>query len=390
MTTWRWVDLGAVDGPTMVNVFVAVAGSVGSSKAPPTVIWLYPGAPFANVGFHQDADREIDLEYCRQRGIPVVRRVVGGGAILDGPWEQDYMVIVPAGSPGTTGGIPEFYEHYLRPVQGMLSRLGIRAERSGVNDLAVGGRKISANGALFLDGSWVFVGDVLLDLDLESMNRILRVPDEKFRGKLAQNLDRHLTSVTRETGRLPDREALASIFRQEFQSALGVELVPGPLMKEETSRLESLRGERTQDSWTFQKEAAHPRLHPDLSAPGGPRTIKIAHGVHLGQVDRKVGKLLRVLLLSRDNRVEEVEISGDFFTEPFEGRLGELERGLAGCPLTEGDLSRAISTWQSRHSVRLIGISPEDIVQALLDAARPSPSISPTGPPGASPGNRAP
>jgi hypothetical protein len=180
MRTWRWLDLGAVDGPTMVNLFVALAPSVGSGETSPTVVVLHPRAPFANVGFHQEADRELDLDHCRKQGIPVVRRVVGGGAILDGPWEQDYMLLVPAGTPGTEHGVEAFYERFLRPIGGALVRLGVHAERSGVNDLAVGGRKISANGAMLLDGCWVLVGDILLDLDLPASDRR---PDSPYHGK---------------------------------------------------------------------------------------------------------------------------------------------------------------------------------------------------------------
>ncbi|EQD43637.1 biotin/lipoate A/B protein ligase, partial [mine drainage metagenome] len=205
MAPWRWLDLGAVDGPTMVNLFVALAPSVGSAASAPTAVVLHPSAPFANVGFHQEAEREIDLDHCRKQGIPVVRRVVGGGAILDGPWEQDYMLLVPAGAPGTQGGIEAFYEHYLEPVRSTLLRFGVAAERSGVNDLAVHGRKISANGALLLDGCWVLVGDILLDLDLPAMSRALRVPDEKFRGKLSEGMENWLTSLRQETGQLPPR-----------------------------------------------------------------------------------------------------------------------------------------------------------------------------------------
>jgi len=186
--TWRWLDLGGVDGATMVNVFVALAGPVARGHSPPTAFVLYPERPFANVGFHQEAEREVDVPYCRANGIPVVRRVVGGGAILDGPWEHDYMVVVPPGAPGTENGVAGFYEHYLAPISATLGRLGVRAERSGVNDLAVGRRKISANGALQLEGSWILVGDLLLDLDVPAMSRVLRVPDEKFRGKLATGM----------------------------------------------------------------------------------------------------------------------------------------------------------------------------------------------------------
>ena len=372
-TPWRWLDPGAVDGATMVNLFVALAGPVGAGRSAPTLITLYPRVPFANIGFHQEVEREIDLAHCRAHGIPVVRRVVGGGAVLDGPWEQDYMVVVPEGAPGTEGSVAAFYERYLAPVRATLARLGIVAERSGINDLAVAGRKVSANGAATLDGSWVLVGDILLDLDVDAMSRVLRVPDEKFRGKLAGSMAEWLTSVKALTGRTFSQEAVAPLLAEEFGREFGVECVRAPLSAEESPRLEELRRTRTTDEWTYQRDWAHPALGRD--AQDG-RAIKISHEAIVARLDRKVGKLVRVTLLHRDGRVLEVQFSGDFFTRPFDARLHELERALVGTPLTEGDLGQRVGEWTRRGDVQLVGATTDDLVRAVIDAGRLKPASS--------------
>lgn len=363
---WRRLDLGGVDGATMVNVFVALAEPVGAGRSPPTVVLLHPVSPFANVGFHQEAEREVDLDYCRANGIPVVRRVVGGGSILDGPWEQDYMAVVPNGSPGTTEAIAGFYGRYLEPVLAALARLGVTAERSGVNDLAAGGRKVSANGALTLSGSWILAGDILLDLDIEAMSRVLRVPDEKFRGKLATTMAEWLTSVRELTGQRPERTEVGRILAEEFARSLAVDLEPGRLTLEEAASLEELRVSRTTDAWTFQKDRAHPGLE---AAPPAGRAVKISHEAVLARVDRKGGKLLRVTLRYARGRIGEVQFSGDFFTQPFDGHLAELEASLAGAPLSPGELEAAVSGWLGRRGVHLLGTTTDDLVQAILAAA---------------------
>lgn len=367
---WRWLDLGGVDGATMVNVFVALAAPVGACRSPPTVICLHPAVPFANVGFHQEAEREVDLEYCRAHGIPVVRRVVGGGAILDGPWEQDYMVVVPPGAPGTEGSVAAFYDRYLAPIRATLLRLGVAAERSGVNDLAAQGRKVSANGAVTLEGSWILVGDILLDLDVDAMSRVLKVPDEKFRDKLAGGMAEWLTSVRALTGRTPPRAQVTKTLAEEFSRAFGVALKPGTLSAEESQGLARLREVRTKDDWTFQKDRTHPNLR---AAPEEGRAVKISNEATLARFDRKAGKLVRVTLLHRRGRVEEVEFSGDFFTQPFDGRLAQLEASLSGVLLSEGELRKAIGGWFGREQVQLIGATPEDLTQAVLRAANLAP-----------------
>ncbi len=363
----RWVDLGAVDGPTMVNAFVAVAESVGRGASPATILSVHPAAPFANVGYHQEEEREIDLDYCRAAGIPVVRRVVGGGAILDGPWEQDYMVVVPDGAPGTTAGVEGFYAHYLAPVRSALSRLGVPAERGGVNDLTARGRKISANGALALGGAWVLTGDLLLDLDIALMTRVLRVPDEKFREKLAGGLAEWLTSLRRELGRAPDRAVVAAALREAFARELGATTVDGTLSPAESARRAALRSERSGEDWTLLKDASHPRLRgrPDL-VPG--RSVKIADGTTLGRADVKGGKLVRATVLARAGRIEEVELSGDFFTVPFAGAIEALEAALAGAWVKRTDLVARIEAWRTAGGIRLVGVGAEEIARAIVAA----------------------
>ncbi len=372
-SAWRWIDLGAVDGVTMVNVFVALARPVAERRSPPTGLVLFPEAPFANVGYHQEAEREIDLDYCRAQRIPVGRRTVGGGAILDGPWEHDYMFVVPAGAPGTGAGVAEFYEHYLAPVTSTLRRFGVRAERSGINDLAVGGRKVSANGAMQLDGAWVLVGDVLLDLDVAALSRVLRVPDEKFRGKLARSMGEWLTSVRAETGHPLGRDEFTRVLAREFARHLGVSWTDGKLSEEETSRLSSLRSARSHDDWTYGKDRSHPSF---LRAPTEGRAIKIANRAVLARADRKAGKLVRVTLLHGAGAIEEVEFSGDFFSQPFDAPLADLEAALVGHPLQESALRATISAWLERRAVRLVGASADDLAATVVAAAAIAPSSS--------------
>lgn len=371
--TWRWLDLGPVDGATMVNVFVALAEPVARGRSPPTALVLFPERPFANVGYHQEADREVDLPYCRANGIPVFRRAVGGGAILDGPWEHDYMVVVPPGSPGTEHGVVEFYEFYLAPITATLRRLGVAAERSGVNDLAVGSRKISANGAMQLAGGWILVGDLLLDLDVAEMSRVLRVPDEKFRGKLASGMSEWLTSVRAETGTRPGRDEVSGILSEEFARAFGVTFAPGTLSAEETHALTELRSTRTRDDWTFQKDRSHPNFS---GAPVEGRAVKISSGATLARLDRKAAKLVRVTLLHRPDRIEEVELSGDFFTQPFDAPLRELEATLVGASLDEADLRRRVAAWLAERGVRLVGATGNDLAATIAGAAALRPASS--------------
>ena len=210
------IRLGAVDGLVMTNAFVALAEAVSEGERDDTLVICHPSAAFANAGFHQEVERVIDLDYCGRNGIQIVRRVIGGGAIADGPCEQDYFFISSLDSDMTKGTLQSYYGRMLEPLAEVLNRLGVHAERQGLNDLAVGGRKISANGAVDIERARVLTGDILLDVNIEMMSGILKVPDSKFRDKMADSMARYLTSLREQLGREVTRQEVEELVIEEF------------------------------------------------------------------------------------------------------------------------------------------------------------------------------
>ncbi len=367
------IRLGPVDGFVMTNAFVALAESVSRGERGDTLVICHPSAPFANAGVHQEVDREIDIDYCRSKSVPVIRRVIGGGAIADGPWEQDYFLITPLGSAATAGTLKDYYGRMLEPISASLKRLGIDAERQGLNDLAVGGRKISANGAVDIDGARVLTGDILLDLNVGMMSGILKVPDEKFRGKVADSMSRYLTSVREQTGREADRENVISCLVGEFAGAYGDSCSEGSLTEIENERIDELVDERSSEAWIFERSASSARMSDRMR-----RVVKIREGMFLCAHDLKAQKLVRITMLVDDGRIAEITISGDFFTVPVSWPVTRLEKRLAGLPLEERAIRGAIREVLDEDSVTLLGAGADDIASAILEAVA-HPVIVPPG-----------
>ncbi len=80
------------------------------------------------------------------------------------------------------------------------------------------------------------------------------------------------------------------------------------------------------------------------------------------------GKMLSVKLEYRE-RIEKVEILGDFFLHP-ESAIGEVEASLVGADINESieSLSRRIDETISRNNAELIGATPNVIAEAILKA----------------------
>ena len=79
------------------------------------------------------------------------------------------------------------------------------------------------------------------------------------------------------------------------------------------------------------------------------------------------GKLLRVRLKEKNERIDSVKISGDFFLIP-EDSLPKLEKMLADVPLREEELKLLVDRFFRGTSAKGLGVSPDDFVKAILSA----------------------
>jgi lipoate---protein ligase len=314
---------------------------------------LSPGSPYVCVGYFQDVEQEVDVELCRQQGIPIFRREVGGGAVyLDGE-QLFYQLIIHRDNPLVPHGWEAFYRRFLQAPIAAYRALGIPAEYRPVNDIVANGRKVSGNGAAEIGDYLVLVGNLIVDFDYENMARVLRVPDEKFRDKLYQTLRDNLSTIRREIGIAPPREELWDLLAEEFSKVLG----PVPTVTEVDgvwrAEVENLAQEMLNDEWLYRR-----RGRP------GERKVTIRAGVEVRQRMYKApGGLIRVIAELRDGRFGAVSLSGDFFFYPSE-KLVDLEAALAG--VKPEDAEQTIARFYEQHGIDSPGVTPVDLAHVLV------------------------
>jgi lipoate-protein ligase A len=286
---------------------------------------LAPREPYVCIGFHQDLDQEVDLAFCRERGVPVFRREVGGGAVfLDGR-QLFFQLVLSRKNPLAQGDKAAFYRRLLEPVALAYGDLGVPARYRPVNDLITAeGRKISGTGAAEIGDYLVLVGNLIADFDYETMVRVLRVPDEKYRDKVFQSMRENLTTLRRETGREFSLEEMAAVLIRRFSEVLGP-LESADLPAAVRAQADALAPSFLAEDWLFKKGRAS--AHE--------REVRIAGGVDvLRRMHKAPGGLLRATLELRDGRLAQVSLSGDFFCFPQDA-VGELERRLVGVRLEQ-------------------------------------------------------
>jgi lipoate-protein ligase A len=317
---------------------------------------LRPATPYVCVGFHQDVEQEIDLEYAEQAAIPVFRREVGGGAVYLDSGQLFYQLVLRADRPGIPASKEAFFEMLLAPVVETYRAFGVPAVFKPANDILANGRKISGNGAAEIEGMNVLVGNFILTFDYEHMSRVLRVPDEKFRDKVFKSLSENLTTMERELGSAPAEKELAEALAERYETLLGPMERPGMPDQDLVVEADRLFTMMHTPEWLFQND----RRRPDA------RRVKIRDGVEIVQSSHKApGGLVRMTALRVDGRVHDLHLSGDFFMFPPDS-LPALENFLEGTPHEFNALVQEIGTFFNEHEVQAPGLTPDDLAQAIV------------------------
>lgn len=147
--------------------------------------------PTVIIGRNQDLEAEVNLDYCRNNGVTVVRRRSGGGCV----YSDKGNIMISCIS--RRGDVSEVFERYLDALTGCLRTLGLDACKSGRNDVMVGGRKVSGNAFHMLPDRSIVHGTLLYSTDFDALETAIRPPVEK--------LERHgVASVRQRVGNLSD------------------------------------------------------------------------------------------------------------------------------------------------------------------------------------------
>lgn len=313
-----------------------------------------PAETYISVGFFDRTQEILDVERCRERQIPIIRREVGGGPVLLDPHQVFYQIVIKRKSGKLPFRIEEAYRKFSQPVINTYRRLGVETEYKPINDIVVkeSKRKISGQGAADIGESFVFVGGLLLRFNTRLMSELFRVPEEKFRDKLYKSLEENISWVERETGRLPSYEEVAGILIDEFSKVLDLEGESEP-PPEAVSLADQLKEEFTSPEVLFEETS---RRH---------RSIKIREGVNVRNgVHKARGGLLRAEVRIWEGVIDEIRISGDFTLYP-RSAINDLEADLIGVPFEREPIEKKLDEFFSREEVEFPGVDKEDLLKVI-------------------------
>lgn len=350
----RLLDLGLVPPIRSQTIYHAV-GHALDAETPDTIILVAPDSPYVCIGYHQDLEREVDLDYCRSHGLPVTRREVGGGAVyLDAGQLFVQWVFHRDALPAD---LEARFALYVRPLVETYRALGVAAYHRPVNDIHVEGKKIGGTGAAQMGEAEVLVGSLMFTFDKATMARVLKVSSEKMRDKIFESLEQYMTTLAEQLGHVPDRAAVADLYLARAAAALGREIVPGAATAAELALAAELDERFVSNEWLYQKG--------NLRRAG----VKIHEDVHVAEGAFKApGGLIRATVRLREGRVDGLELAGDFTLFPA-AAVADLQAAALGAEPTREALIARFATAYRDRAIESPGVTAEHLAEAILVAA---------------------
>ena len=141
------------------------------------LFFMWQVEPSVIFGRNQLIENEVNLKFCRERGIKTYRRKSGGGCVYADMNNVMFSYITKDEAVGFT------FNRYINMVVLVLQNLGVDAKASGRNDVMIGDRKVSGNAFYHIPGRSIVHGTMLYDTDMVNMVGAITPTDEKLLSK---------------------------------------------------------------------------------------------------------------------------------------------------------------------------------------------------------------
>jgi len=299
--------------------------------------------PCALIGIHQILSHEVQIDYCRSRGIEIVRRITGGGGLYFDEGQIGWELVFDRSALGVTE-LAEVTRRICEAAALGLNRLGVPARYRPRNDIEVDGRKISGTGGFF-DGSLIFYqGTLLIDFDPAMMVACLKVPAAKLARRDLESAAQRVITMREVLGdNVPDLGTIYAALLAGFAEGLGITPYWGAITPHEEGLAERI----------FREEIGTDDYVGMLDAPVPDDTLVTASFTGRGGTVRADLRLEG----SHRNLIREALITGDFFVTPPR-LIFDLEAALRGVDAT--DAGAAIERFFARTPAEFLSLGPGD------------------------------
>lgn len=284
-----------------------------------TYLLFYINRPSIIIGRNQNTIEEINSDYVDEKGITVVRRLSGGGAVYHDLGNLNFSFITK-----DDGDSFHNFKKFTQPVVETLEKLGIHAELSGRNDILAEGKKISGNAMFSTKGRMFSHGTLLFQSEMDHIVSALKVKKDKIESKGIKSIRSRVGNIADFLKEPMSVEEFRSFLLQNIFKDTG-KVTEYVLTDTDWEKIHEISEYRYQNwEWNYGKS---PKFN-----------FQNSHRFPVGSVD--------IRLEVNRGIIENCKIYGDFFGV---GEVADIERKLTGTRYEKEAISRVLDEIDVRH-----------------------------------------
>lgn len=271
------------------------------------------------VGKHQNTLAEINLDYVKDKGIKVVRRLSGGGAVYHDMGNLNFTFTRTSDNEDMVD-----FKRYTKPILEVLQGLGIDAKFEGRNDLTIEGKKFSGNAEHVFKNKVMHHGTLLFSSEMKDVSGALKVNPLKYQGRGTKSIPKRVTNISNHLKEPLSLEAFTDGIMQHilttFPDARLYEFT-----KKDLEAIQKIRDEKYATwEWNFGRS-------PEYNFKQGMRTEGGVIEVHL-DVEKGI--------------IKKAQITGDFF---HIREITPIQAALINLPHEEQAIKKALSQFDFKQ-----------------------------------------
>ena len=296
------------------------------------VFFLWQNRPAVIVGYNQEVNTEVNLDYLKEKGIDLVRRVTGGGAVYHDLENLNYTIV------GRSEDLERDYPEYAALMMKALQALGVPATLSGRNDILVEGKKVSGFAKRVCKNRLMVHGTLMYNVDVDVLTHVLNPSTTKLQSKGIASVRSRVTNLCNYLPELSDLQA----FKNRLEEILSNNYSDAEYKLSETdlAHIQQLTDEKFATwEWNYGRSPKATLVHSARLACG---TVEIH-------------------LTLAENRIASCRFGGDFL-----GNLpaSDVEKALTGIPYEINEIRKCLSKLEiSRYFDR---VSADNLLEMMF------------------------
>ena len=241
---WRFLPLETRNGYWNMALDEAILDAVIKRKSLNTLRFFKWNPSTISIGRNQSLINEVDVDFAKEKGFNIVRRITGGGSVFhDRTREITYSIVCPTRflEKLNAKNVIEQFEKIEEGIVLALTHYGLKTEKGVIHCPAIflDGKKFSGNAQVRKKGYLLQHGTILLELDPELMYSVLKAPHNVSKSKMVKSVYAKCIGI-KEKLEIYEENSFLSSLKSGFKSTLRIKLKDGAFSEHELKMAKNL------------------------------------------------------------------------------------------------------------------------------------------------------